>query len=130
MRALQPGDVLTPLVQSMTLSHVSKVHREFVKAVTNVCLSYGMRSSKQESELWPTPICHLESQQGTAQWAGSVHDMLQDAAYEAYFQLLPGRSDVAVLPKLSAMFPVCSAALASLLSKINIIHQRSEDTCI
>lgn len=128
MCALQPGDVLVSLVQSMTLSHVAEPYRAFIKAVTNVCLSYGMESSKKESQLWPTPMCYLESQQGTAQWAGDVQDMLQDAAYEAHFQLLPGRSDVAILPKLSAIFPVCSP-LASLLAKIKLVNQHSDAKC-
>lgn len=113
----------------MTLSHVAEPYRAFIKAVTNVCLSYGMELSKTESQLWPTPMCHLESQQGTAQWADNVQDMLQDAAYEAYFQLLPGRSDAAILPKLSAMFPVCSPALASLLAKMKLVDQHSDAKC-
>ena len=108
------------------LRHVDTEHRDLVKAVTIACLLRGMESRKKGFCLWPTLMCHVESMNKTTQWAGRTQELLQDAALEAYFQILPGRFEAAVLPRLSALFPMPSAALSTFLARIQAVEQHPD----
>ena len=109
----------------MALSHVDEEHRDFIKSMVMLCLLFGLQPSKKSIQLWPTTMGQLDAKH-RSQWGGKVQTMLEDPAYEAYFQMVPGRIDVAVLPKLSALFPVCSTALASLLSRVKAVEQHPD----
>lgn len=104
------------------------------QSMASLCRAWGFRMSVQNSGnllgqwsvnafcLWPTPVYHVESVNGTLQWAGKMKHMLQAPACAPLFQIVPARTDDGVFPKLSALFPVCSTALSALLARIRTVE--------